>query len=543
MLPRHDLDDDPFASSPFQLRRHEPLKTGSRLAVLDDIDPFASSSPGQVQRPAESVQLTAAWDPISSSAPLPASAGDGLERPSRSLRRSQSEVITLEDSTDDDDDENVVRIMSDDDFPDIAGLAASKRKLDAFPKTSAAPAAVKQSETLKSAETKVVDQARCKRTALEKAKEREEKAAAREAEKERKRLQREREKEERAREKARAAALAEVNKIRTDKKVSTPEMIVDLPTTFEEGLTEQVTAFLRDLDVEFAPWTSPVENVVKWRRKVCSRYDDEQGHWEPIPERIEQEKYAMVVVSASQLVGFVLGRDEEAGLEQHVKRMKDHFPAHTILYLIEGLEPWLRANRNARNRGFVTAVRSGLEPPDGDQEQIPSGSQRQRKRKAAAAPSYVDEETVETALLRLQVLHGVLIHHTTVPLETARWIAVFTQHISTVPYRRQRDATHDAGFCMESGQVRTGDGPRDTYVRMLQEIGRVTAPAAYGIASEFETVPRLVRGLEDGGPLSLAKVRKSVSKDGEASDRTVGQAVSRRIFKIFLGRDESSTDI
>ncbi|AEO61738.1 hypothetical protein MYCTH_56445 [Thermothelomyces thermophilus ATCC 42464] len=536
-LPSHDLDDDPFASSPAQLQRHEHLKTGSRLAVLDDIDPFASSSPGQVQRPADSAQLTAAWDPISSSAPLPASTDDGFGRPSRSLRRSQSEVVLLEDS----DDDCGVQTVSDDDFPDIAGLAASKRKFDAFIKTSAESAAVKQLRTLTSAETKA-DQAGCKRTSLEKAKEKEEKAAAREAEKERKRLQREREKEEKAREKARAAALAEVNKIRTGKKVSTPEMIVDLPITLEETLKEQVKTLLRDLDVEFASWTSPVENVIKWRRKVCSRYNDEEGHWEPVPERIEQENYAMVLVSAAQFVGLVLGKDEDASLEYHVMRMKDHFPNDTIIYLIEGLELWLRKNRGVRNREFVTAVRGGLEPLEGDQ-QPPSSTQQQRKRKAAATPTYVDEEIVETSLLQLQILHGVLIHHTAIPLETARWIAVFTQHISTVPYRRQRDAANDAGFCMESGQVRTGDGPRDTYVRMLQEIGRVTVPIAYGIAAEFETVPKLVRGLEDGGPLSLEKVRKSVNKDGEASDRTVGQAVSRRIFKIFLGRDEASTDI
>ncbi|KAL2149441.1 hypothetical protein VTH82DRAFT_8092 [Thermothelomyces myriococcoides] len=540
--PYHDLDDDPFASSPVQRQRHEPLKTGSRLVVLEDIDPFASSSPGQIQRPAESAPLTAAWDPISSSAPVPASSNDRLEKPSRPLRRSQSDVITLEDSEDNDDDDCVVRAVSDDDFPDIAGLATSKRKFEAFPKTSAESAAVKPSRTLKSAETEG-DQAKCRRSSLEKAKEKAEKAVMREAEKERKRLEKEREKEEKAREKARAAALAEVNKIRTDKKVSTPEMIVDLPVTLDAGLKEQVGVLMRDLDVKVASWTSPVQNVIKWRRKVCSRYNDEQGHWEPIPERIEEENYAMVVVSAPQFVGLVLGRDEDATLEYHATRMKDHFPNHTIIYLIEGLELWLRKNRNVRNRDFVTAVRSGLDPLE-DGQQVPASTQQQRKRKAAATPAYyIDEEVVETSLLQLQVLHGMLIHQTTVPVETARWISVFTQYISTVPYRRQRDAANDATFCMESGQVRTGDSPRDIYVRMLQEIGRITAPIAYGIASEFETVPKLIRGLEEGGPLALEKVRKGVNKDGEAGDRNVGQAVSRRIFKIFLGRDETSTDI
>lgn len=37
-----------------------------------------------------------------------------------------------------------------------------------------------------------------------------------------------------------AAALAEVNKIRTDKKVSTPEMILDMPSSVTEELEVQL---------------------------------------------------------------------------------------------------------------------------------------------------------------------------------------------------------------------------------------------------------------------------------------------------------------
>lgn len=379
---------------------------------------------------------------------------------------------------------------------------------------------------------------------MEKEQEKQEKAAAREAEKERKRLEKERAKQEKAQEITRAAALAEVNKIRTDKKVSTPEMIVDLPATLDNSVKLQAETLLRDLDVASSSWPSPVENVVKWRRKVRSRYNDELGHWEPVPERVDRENYAMVVIPAAQFVDLVLG-EEHTNLESHVQRMKRHFPNDTIIYLIEGLTLWLRKNRNIRNRQFVSAVRSGLEPADDPQQPPPSTQQHNRKTTTTTNPqTYINEETIEAALLQLQVLHAnILIHHTTIPLETARWIAVFTQHISTVPYRRQRDASNDAAFCMETGQVRTGDGPRDTYVRMLQEIGRVTAPIAYGIAGEFGTVQRLVRGLEEGGPLRLEKVRKSVDKEGGVGERAVGQAVSRRVCKIFLGRDEGSTDI
>lgn len=64
----------------------------------------------------------------------------------------------------------------------------------------------------------------------------------------------------------------------------------------------------------------------------------------------------------------------------------------------------------------------------------------------------------------------------------------------------------DTSFCMESGQVKTGDGKADTYVRMLQEVVRVTPPIAYGIAAEYPSVVALIRGFRLRGPLALMDI-------------------------------------
>ncbi len=417
---------------------------------------------------------------------------------------------------------------SGEEFPDIGNLRTAPRR----------PLAATQSKVIKRSKPKPS----AAKPTDGKTKDKAARAAEREAEKERKQRDKERARQEKAAEKQRAAALAEVNKVRTDKKISTPEMIVDLPATLSETVRLQAETLLRDLDVQSSSYPSPVDNVVKWRRKVRARYNEEMGLWEPIPQVIEPEKYAMVVLPAANFVKLALEEDGQ-GLEAHALNMRQHFSDHTFLYLIEGLMPWMRSNRNIRNRQFVSAVRDGLE----DESSLPPSSQApaRRRRNNAPQPGYVDETLIEDALLELQVVHGALIHHTNAAVETAQWIAIFTQHISTVPYRRQREETNAAAaaFCMETGQVRTGDGPKDTYVRMLQEIVRVTAPIAYGIASEFDTVSKLVKGLEDGGPLALESVRKSANKDGAVSDRTVGQAVSRRLHKIFTGRDEFSMDI
>ena len=47
---------------------------------------------------------------------------------------------------------------------------------------------------------------------------------------------------------------------------------------------------------------------------------------------------------------------------------------------------------------------------------------------------------------------------------------------------------------MESGQVKTGENAADIYTKMLQEIIRITPSVAYGIAAEYPTVQKLVKG-------------------------------------------------
>ena len=96
---------------------------------------------------------------------------------------------------------------------------------------------------------------------------------------------------------------------------------------------------------------------------------------------------------------------------------------------------------------------------------------------------------------------------------------------------------------MESGQVKPGDDASDTFIKMLQEIIRVTAPVAYGIAAEYPTVQKLVKGLDRNGPLALEDCKKSANKDGAFTDRRVGPSISKRVYNVFMGRDEASWDV
>ena len=96
---------------------------------------------------------------------------------------------------------------------------------------------------------------------------------------------------------------------------------------------------------------------------------------------------------------------------------------------------------------------------------------------------------------------------------------------------------------MESGQVRSGDGAADIFIRMLQEMTQITAAVAYGIAAEYPTVRELVGVLERDGPLALQDCKKTANKNGAFTDRRVGPSISKRLHKMFTGTDEWSLNI
>lgn len=96
---------------------------------------------------------------------------------------------------------------------------------------------------------------------------------------------------------------------------------------------------------------------------------------------------------------------------------------------------------------------------------------------------------------------------------------------------------------MESGQVKTGNDPGDTYAKMLQNIMSVTSQAAYAIAAEYPTVQRLVKGLVKNGPLALEDCMKSSNKNGAFNERRVGKQVSKRVYRCFTERDAESWDV
>jgi crossover junction endonuclease EME1 len=252
--------------------------------------------------------------------------------------------------------------------------------------------------------------------------ERGEAKVAKEAEKEERRLA----KEQKARDKQREKELEAVNKLKIDRKETTTEMIVDLPSSLEKKLEGQIHAFLDTEKIEYHEYESP-QPIIKWRRKVASEFDEEKEHWVPLARpTIKSEKHILYVITAKQFVDLVL-EDEGHDVNALMLGLRAKFDSHEIIFLLEGWIPWIRKNRNIQDKKWKEAVAS-----HGTNDQQPTATQRGRKKKQ---DEYVDEGKAEDAMLRLQIEHGVLIHHTSAMLDTALWVKVFTENISTIPYK------------------------------------------------------------------------------------------------------------
>ncbi|KAL4988707.1 ERCC4 domain-containing protein [Aspergillus falconensis] len=383
-----------------------------------------------------------------------------------------------------------------------------------------------------------------------KAKEREAVKAQRDLEKQLEKERKQKQKEEKAKDKQLAADIAQANRLKVEKKDSTPEMIIDIASSFKEtSVGNQAVEYMRMLGVEHTFFDSSIRNVVKWRRKMKATYNRSLGYWEPCELHIREEEHVLCLMTAQEFVDMVTSSldsdapDAPSELESHILRLKRAYPRCTVIYLIEGLAAWMRKNAISRNRAYQAEFRRNLDEVQGSSQPTTSTSTSRRKKTNKPTSTPIDDDTIEDALLNLQVTHNCLIHQTAAPPESAEWIKIFTEHVSTVPYRRERMNDNDSAFCMDSGQVKPGENAKDAYVRMLQEISRVTASMAYGVVNQYPSVVDLVKGMRRSGPGMLEDVKKSANKNGALTDARIGPAASRRLYKVFMGMDPQSTDI
>ena len=340
-------------------------------------------------------------------------------------------------------------------------------------------------------------------------------------------------KEEKARQKVRDQAIAAVNQTTTDKKAAVRDMTVDLPSSIAGlPIDTQIRAFLDTLAVPTTTHDNPIPGLVIWRRTLRAIFDPTQRRWEPVAPYVQPENHVVCILAAADFATLVTAPPTTGSgdaLDAHVAALKRSHPARQLVYLIHGLDALLRRQRNAQNRAYqAAAVAAVSDPPT-----------RTRKPAPRTTIPPLDDDAAEHALLRLQVEHACLVQEAASPLDAAAFVATFTEQlalkgahapatISSAAAFATSSSTSSAAagpsiadangpaagvvpaapaFCMAVGQVRSGVDRADTYVRMLRENVRVTAPVAAALAEVCPGVPSLVRTLRRGGPGALEDVQ------------------------------------
>jgi crossover junction endonuclease EME1 len=384
--------------------------------------------------------------------------------------------------------------------------------------------------------------------------------AAKEAEKEAEKRRKKEAKAELEREKQKAKDLAEVNKAKTNKKETSKEMILIMPgETQGLSLGNQVTEYMRQHEVQmrFADEEVTLDNIepwlhtgraIQWKRKVQAKYDEDEGQWMPTERsRTEDESHVAVLLNGLEFAHIAMGNEQgdqialpamKNHFDQHVTMLRSRYPNKRLIYIIQGLYAWIKRNENTSDREYVAAVRA---------EVIDQPLSQPKKRKASKTAQQlqaINNDVAEDIQLHLQVQHQPLvIHHTTSDAATASQILAFTQSLSSRPYRvvELEHNLKSASFYMGAGQFKGGDDGQETFVRMLEEQQRVTPSIAQSIVSKYSSPRELVEAFRQNDNMLLENMRKSTNKDGGFSDKRIGPVISKRMHKVFLGRDPEAT--
>ncbi|KAK6500620.1 hypothetical protein TWF506_003388 [Arthrobotrys conoides] len=350
------------------------------------------------------------------------------------------------------------------------------------------------------------------------------KAAEREAQKEQKKAERESKNLQRTE----SQAMSSANKLRGSHVQTTGEMIVNISSDFHTSATGiQLRAILTELKVEsHAPFDSPVPNIIKWQRVVTAEWKPEEDIFVPVPRRIQNENHILTVIQAKEFVNLANAPEE---LDTFIATIKTAYPTCKLIVLIEGLTKLINKSKGNQSRAYAAQVRNRM--------RVGGGRETVRVDKAAQA---VDEDNVEDALLKLQVIHGCLLFHTQDGTYTAESIGYYTQHISQIPYKHAKSVLNSsANFCMDVGQVPSGKNAEDTYNKLLQTVHMSTAGMAAAIQSEYPSLQKLYRAFLDGGEDVLKDIR--VIRNGNG--RALGPAMSRKIARVLMGMDESELEL
>ncbi|KAF9940289.1 Mitochondrial ATPase complex subunit atp10 [Modicella reniformis] len=252
-----------------------------------------------------------------------------------------------------------------------------------------------------------------------------------------------------------------------------------------------------------------LRDMMFWCRIIRHRYDEDQDPFIPITEKeVELEAFSLIYITARTLANMIqqdnlksrlatLKRDMR--LRKNKERLKmSSKPQHNamqlkedrglrqrVIFLIVGLETLFRELKKVTTRKFQQAVLASM-----NHEPTQDNTLRATDVEGELT---VDQVRIEQEMLWLQLEQDCLIIHSNDDEESAQAVISLTEQIGLRPFKESRKT--GLNVCVES--IKSGTDAKDTWIKCLQEIQKVTLIVAKSIEQEYPSLRSLYEGYRE----------------------------------------------
>ncbi|GMK56721.1 hypothetical protein CspeluHIS016_0305610 [Cutaneotrichosporon spelunceum] len=373
------------------------------------------------------------------------------------------------------------------------------------------------------------------RREAEKAKRREERVAAKELEKVQKQYDREAAKAAKDAEKSYQKKLSNANRLRVSKIDALREIELhlaydlSLPSSPIAGAIPEVKMRLEDSQSSLhflSEEETLVDGTVRFLRRVKAQWDPVAKIFMPLDvERLEWEPNLVIVTSVDGIVDR-LAQNEDMFMEwlSDIRLASGNRANQQIFLLVRGLAKYHSKIVSIVNRAYRDTVSAALHDSDARLAAAPDTSRR------------VTKDMVETQLLRAQIEQHVFVVLVDETDEIEDWLYNLAADVAFRPYKKLTKS--HLAFSAPEGQ-RKGTEPGGVLELMLQEVPGLTTAAALSVSKYYPSLRNLMEAYEgdDDGEGLLASCSVKSLATGVATSRTLGPALSKKVYEIMRGAD------
>ncbi|KAJ7689625.1 hypothetical protein B0H17DRAFT_1066351 [Mycena rosella] len=325
------------------------------------------------------------------------------------------------------------------------------------------------------------------------------KKAQKALEKEQKAVEKERKAAQIAREKEEKKQYKAANKLVGDKKATLKDMELVFPPSLADSplhraFVEHVAQYEMPVSVADGNFVRRYD-VFSWRRTTNKEYDPLAREWLPVAPYVRVEDMYLVYMTADELARCI---QQEDGVKNVVRQVRAVCPGQIFL-MISGLALYL-------------------------------------KRKGGIRYSMAE---IERAVAALQMAEHTHLLYVNSVADAVTRLYDLSADLGIKPYKLIERA--HLPLCADT-QMKTGAGFADTWVKMLEQVHRLTPSAARGIAEAYPNASALFKAYE-GAPTGkareelLAGCRVKHRTDGVERPRPLGSALSQVVGTVMYGTD------